>query len=667
MDTKGLYIGIDIDENISQVCCCDTTGRTIQQVNAKYEDPYFHNNTPLSRIFENEDTAPGKLSSMLKALMDAAANQAGEDRLGVVGLCLRDHSEEKRRIWHEAFAGLGIERDRYILMGREETFAYYAFSSDPGTYARGVVLYDLDREGLTGCFLQRVTFKGMTILTENDEDAGSDAARKAGFGECSLDEAKQDICSFFKATLDKTPVSSVYLTGTAFDVAELPDEILNVLSRRGHRIFAGMNLYVKGACIGALSKAMPMADPFRSAGIYKNVKLSGGAEGIGGLSRCIVACKNRISSEIYVVEKDRGELKGRLLIGRGSNVDDSCISFDCISGERGQIQLEVLPLTQNTPDIYTIDLKPVKDPATELVRVNVTFYFYNEDKLRVTVSGYNGVCAEHTLDIDLLGTGKQTVRTRSDGVIVCEYPAAEVPYVFPVTGDDIYSQEELAKYLYENVYLTGAEGGFVNDDLFAFLRDRVGNGALADKLEGVRDNGGTLKDMLLTIFRDVNYYNPQEISIIEPVIDGFITGKRALVKYGRAEAYIKRGCFAKAVKELQEIMEMNPDSELPESFYSKVLYNAGSCYARCLMYEKAAEMFEGSYGFVKDEKTKGAALFARAISGTEPGILFMKGEWENAVQRAKDFRKEIENPGDGIGDPGERLERMEQGFIKKYS
>ena len=45
----------------------------------------------------------------------------------------------------------------------------------------------------------------------------------------------------------------------------------------------------------------------------------------------------------------------------------------------------------------------------------------------------------------------------------------------------------------------------------------------------------------------------------------------------------------------------------------------------------------------------------------------MKGEWENAVQRAKAFRKEIETPGDGIGDPAGRLERMEQGFIKKYS
>lgn len=666
MDTKGLFLGIDIDEDISQVCYYDKISRNVQPVAAGEGNRVFQNNTPLSRIFTNADAAPGRLAAMLGALIEEAKKQTGEEQIGLIGVCLHDYSEEKRRLWHDAFKGLDMDRDRYILLGREEAFAYYAFSADPGTYTRGVALYDINGSGLTGCFLQRITFKGLTLLTEADEIMPTESVKKAAAGETQLASALQDICSFFKSTLDKNPVSSVYLTGSAFDTAELPPDMLSVLGRRGHRIFAGMNLYVKGSCIGALAKSYPMADPFRSAGIYKNVSVSGTAAGVGGLAGCIMACRNRISAEICVVEKSKGELKSRTLVARGSNTDVSCRDYDIILGERGEIQLEVLPLTQNTPDIYVIKPETPMDPSKEIVRVRLSLYFPDEDHMSADICGINGSCSDEHFDIALKGSGKQTVRTRSDGVIVCEGTMAGEPYIFPATGDEIYCAEELSKFLYENIYLTGADNSFINADLFSFLRDRTGNGALADKLEEAQKNGASLKDMLLTVFRGINYYSPQDVVIIEPVIDGLRTGKRHLVKYGRAEVYIKRGCFAKAVKELQEIMELSPDAELPESFYSKVLYNAGVCYARCLMYENAARMFEGAYGFVKDEKTKEAALLSRRLSETEPEIIYMKGEWERAGERARELKGEFTDAVSTDTDFTDRLARLEDRYIRKY-
>ena len=208
----------------------------------------------------------------------------------------------------------------------------------------------------------------------------------------------------------------------------------------------------------------------------------------------------------------------------------------------------------------------------------------------------------------------------------------------------------------------------MNNELFRFLREQTGYKVAADKLEDLSGSGASLKELLITLFREINYYSPQDILIMEPVIDGLKTGKRALVKYGRAESYIDRGCIAKGLKELLEIMELSPDSELPEKFYAKVLYNAGVCYGRCLMYDKAAEMFEGSFGFVKDGKTKEVALLARALSETEPGILYMKGEWEQAKEKASALRKEMEKTGDGgVSDIEERVDRLEEEYLRKYS
>ena len=660
MDTKGLYLGIDIDENISQVCFYDERSRNVQPVSGKDENPYFNNAVPLSTIYANTETSVSRLSSMTEALIAAASCQTGEEKLRMLGVCMRDLSEEKRRIWHEALAGIGIGPDRYILMCREETFAYYAFSADPGTYTRGVALYELNETGLDGCFLQRVTYKGLTLLTETDEKADSEIIKKAGTGEVLLKEAKGELGTFFRSTLDKNPVSSVYLTGEAFDAEELPDDLLSILGRGGHRIFAGMNLYVKGACIGALTRVFPNADPLRNAGINKTVGIP------GSLSRCIMACRNRISSRISIAVREKGELNRRTLVDRGSNVDASCMTFECYPGEKGEIQLAVEPLTQNTPDIYTVKLQSDNDFSKKLVRVNVTLYFPDEDNCDVFIDSEDGAVEAEDFSMDLTGSGQGMTRTATDGVIFCEQPKARVPYVFPATGDEIYSAEELVKYLYENVYLAEADGGVINSEMFTFLKEQAGCGVTAEKLEELSNSGASLKELLLTLFRDVNYYSPQDITIMEPVIDGLKTGKRALVKYGRAESYIKCGCITKGLKELLEIMELNPDSELPEKFYAKVLYNAGVCYGRCLMYEKSAEMFEGAYGFVKDEETKTKALLARALSDTEPGILYMKGEWEQARERAGELRSETCAGTEDNVKTDERIEQLESCYLRKY-
>ena len=116
MDTKGLYLGIDIDENVSQVCFYDEKSRSVKPVMGKDEDPYFQNAMSLSSIFENRETAPDRLASMTEALIAAAKCQTGEEKLRVLGVCIHDHSEEKREIWHEALNSLGIESDRYAYV-----------------------------------------------------------------------------------------------------------------------------------------------------------------------------------------------------------------------------------------------------------------------------------------------------------------------------------------------------------------------------------------------------------------------------------------------------------------------------------------------------------------------------------------------------------------------
>ena len=667
MNTKGLFLGIDIDEDYSQVCFYDNKDKSVQPVFSGNESPFFQNAVSLSAIWEDETSSVKKISSMLAALIASAKEQTGEEDLSSVAVCMHDYSSAKRDVFHRAFEGLGIGRDRYILLGEEETFAYYAFSSEPALYAQGVVLYDLKKDGLKAYFLRRVSFKGATILTQTEGSLTSASVVKAAKGEIPLSQAENEIRDFFKTTLEAEKVSSVYLTGQAFDTDELPESFPAVLGRGGHRIFAGLNLYVKGACVGALAKAFPMADPFRSAGIYKNVSIAtdDALSGAGRLARCIMACRNRISSEISVIERKGDVIASRVILESGSNIDDSHISFECIPGDDGSICLEVTPVGQNLPDVHILVPKGAGDEATGLSRYIVSFDFPDEDTALVNVCRRGSDSFEET-KIDLLGSGKPSLHDKKSGIIYCETPVANVPFIFKETGAELYSLEELVKYTYENVYLTSKD--FAGDELFSFLEDQVDSKALSERLKNLSDTGGSLKDILLTMFREVGYHTSQEIAIIEPVIEGMATGKRALYKYARAESFIKNNCLSKAIKELEEIRELGSDPELPESFYAKALYNEGVCFAHCLMYERAAVCFEQSYSYDKNEKTKASALLARRLSGTEPEIMYMKGEWESAGVRAGELReKAIESIRAQERDAEEEIERLKEEYLRKYT
>ena len=67
-------------------------------------------------------------------------------------------------------------------------------------------------------------------------------------GAADLDMLSDILTQDADKLIGKKAASSVYLTGRGFDTTRLPDAFLKCICNR-HRLFAGQNLYVKGACI----------------------------------------------------------------------------------------------------------------------------------------------------------------------------------------------------------------------------------------------------------------------------------------------------------------------------------------------------------------------------------------------------------------------------------
>ena len=672
MEANGLYIGIDIDENISQVCYYEREDQSVRPVYNTGDSPEFINATGLSELLAAQPHPEDMIYKMIKALVDKAKEQTGNNGVEMLAVCLRDYSRKMRETAVKALDMMGIPKEKYILIGLSEAFAYYAFNAEPALFAQGAALFDYEQNGIDAYFLQRISYKGNTILREIDRSVSSDTLASVVKKELLLKDVADEICGFLDKTLTENKTSSVYLTGPGFDADEIPQEILNLIGKKGHRIFAGQNLFVKGACICALAKASPIADPFRRAGIFRNMSISGGSDPSGGRhSSCIMACKNRITTGVGLRAFNKGESLIRTIIRPGANIDESSGEFECILTDENVLELELKELVANVAVIEKVDLSDIKKREDRMTRVSVSVYFPDEDNMEITVKdlGFGearraeGGIVHKTIPMTGLKQGSGH-RFQSTGVIMCDSKRALVPYVFTDTGRNIYTIEELVQYLYENIWLINE--GMINNELFKFIGDDTGNTALAEKLKKQAYTGVTLERMLLTIFKEVNYHTPEETTIIEPVLAKIQSIDPVLKKYSVAETYMNNNCLTRAQKSFQEILEAPEDEELPESFYGKVYHNMGVCFARMFMREEAAECFEKAYDTGHMEESRKQALYARILSGTKPGITFGQLEFENMKSEIEALREEksriIHNEGVPVE---ERLEILKSEYLRK--
>ena len=673
MESNGLYIGIDIDENISQVCYYEREDMSVRSVSNNADSPEFINASSFSEIMTSQAHPEDVIYKMIQVLIERTKEQSGNSKVAMLSVCLRDYSPESRKVVTKALEMLGIPKEKYILIGLSEAFAYYAFNAEPALFAQGAVLYDYEKEGINAYFLQRISYKGNTVLREIDKSISSVRLLQVIKGELLLKDVMDEINEFIGSTLNEHKTSSVYLTGKGFDTSDIPQETLNFIGKKGYRIFAGQNLFVKGACICALAKASPIADPFRRAGIFKNLSLSGGADVSGGrYSSCILACKNRITTEVSVRTFFKGESVTSTVIKPGSNIDESTGELECILTDKNIIELELKELGANVPSIERIDLSDIRKRPDRMTRVGVSVNFPNEDLMELIFKdmGFGEACKSEgtALSVTVQMTGRKPQQMRlpeSKGVILCESKRALVPYVFTDTGRNIYTIEELVQYLYENIWLI--DDTVINNEFFKFIGEDTGNNLLADKLKNLAYSGATTWSLLLTLFRDVNYYTAEEVKIIEPILERIQNINPLLKKYSIAETYMKNNCLARAQKSFQEILEAPADEEMPESFYSKVHHNMGVCFAGMFMRKEAMECFVKAYKSGHNEESRKQALYAGILAGIEPNVPYGQLEYDEMKKEIEDFRQTTANDIRNEAIPvNERLEIIKSEYLSKH-
>lgn len=197
-------------------------------------------------------------------------------------------------------------------------------------------------------------------------------------------------------------------------------------------------------------------------------------------------------------------------------------------------------------------------------------------------------------------------------VRLCMHESAKTPFYVEATGIRLYSIEELAYYLYENIYLVDEQ--FLEEKLYSWIESELGLSKLAERLRSGRTMGNHIYNQVMTILQASEYYSEHELGELSEKIK-LISGMQAQERMKcKADELMQNENYWSAIAEYERILGIRQSSKLSVEFYAAVWNNLAGCYARLFLFEKAAACFENAYQFRKIPEYKEKAYEARKLS-----------------------------------------------------
>lgn len=611
MQPGDYYVGIDLGERFSQICFIPgadkANARAVENITTGKGSYLFPNGAPLSRIFKNGTcTDPEQLEKIFRGLLSALKEKKTAGSPAGIGVCLHEFSKENAAAVTAALEKCGIAAMKTSVFSREEAFAGYVYGMPPALRDPGSMVFDYGETGIFSYFLKEYR-SGKNVYTTVTPLAGSLQLFGPGvLGREALADQESDLSDFFNESLKGQNCAAIYLTGCYFDTDQFPEGLLKKLCT-GRRVFAGQNLYVKGACLLAADDG--------------TLKLFG---------RSIPAMQNRITAGISVILMQGGRGRELTLVRQG----ESYLKADrtCYFMEEGLNSVTVL-VRDREKELQTVQLSLTGFPARDdrSVRLKLTVHFPGTDKaeLKLEDDGFGAFyasterSAEETVELD---EKKEAPGESQDQEAAAKPFSAVIPkgawlmpagtpsrHPLPVGKSQrcVWSVEELGYYIYHSMYLI--ERDFINAGLLQFLKS-TGSGRLAANLASQIQKEEPLSKSLSSILKECGLYTEDEISRLSVQFDSL----KAARPYQRmnmvAENLIVNDCLNSAMENLNKIIAGPRDASLSDRFYGRVWHNLGIVYTRCFLFDRAAECFAKAFELNEEPASSMAALQAKILA-----------------------------------------------------
>ena len=163
-------------------------------------------------------------------------------------ITISEYNKQIFRVLKGFHRELGIPEDAVEVTSHLDSGLYYIFNQSPELWVNSVALFDYSADGLNYFRIDVTHGKDPEVIAVAHEDYSGQFNLAAFRGDnIMMDEAFAKIVGH---EMRQTFISSVFLTGLGFSEKWM-NHSRNILCQ-GRRVFAGQNIYTKGACYKAV-------------------------------------------------------------------------------------------------------------------------------------------------------------------------------------------------------------------------------------------------------------------------------------------------------------------------------------------------------------------------------------------------------------------------------
>lgn len=183
-------------------------------------------------------------------------------------------------------------------------------------------------------------------------------------------------------------------------------------------------------------------------------------------------------------------------------------------------------------------------------------------------------------------------------VILCRKEKVSHPFFIENLGIHVYTSQELCYAIYNHPLI--ALDGFIDQNLVDFIREELGMGYAALKLERWMKSGENQDELLFLFLQECNYYTTQEIGRLRQKVAAL--RKMPPLEYAKAKADYLFGFkqYGRAIAGYEKILESYLAQKADDFFIGKIYNNLGACYARIFQFDRALAAYDKAYGKLKD-------------------------------------------------------------------
>lgn len=178
-------------------------------------------------------------------------------------------------------------------------------------------------------------------------------------------------------------------------------------------------------------------------------------------------------------------------------------------------------------------------------------------------------------------------------LLLCNQEIASIPYYIETISLNIYSLEELSYYFMQ--YIDLIEPGCMDEELCKWIRQELKLPSLADKLDKMVKEGGSLADFVSAILTSCNYCTLDEITRIRKKLSVFDNKNEIEGRKIRADRFLAQERYAVCIREYQKLLDMPQVLEGSSLLVGNIWHNLGTAYAGLFLFDKAKACYESAY------------------------------------------------------------------------